>query len=161
MLLGRGLVSNRTSSRRERKAMVAAERGFLLVVGRTYQGSGPEGCGRRIEVNRGKERRGLRSEVGRLAFDIHLFPQSILIMSASSTAQKTFELMNDVRALDPADEIFLYDVEEQKKLVRSAPWKQEFVSPFSFPRELGSDHIIRWCTDGFPVLLAAPTTSRR
>lgn len=42
-------------------------------------------------------------------------------------AKKTFELLNDVRPLDPADEIFMYDAAEQKKLVQAAPWKQECV----------------------------------
>lgn len=48
--------------------------------------------------------------------------------SSSNTAQKTFELLNEVRSLDPNDEIFLYDVEEQKKLVKAAPWKKEYAS---------------------------------
>lgn len=46
-------------------------------------------------------------------------------MASSSMAQKTFELNNDIKPLDPADEIFLLDVEEQKKLVKEAPWKKE------------------------------------
>jgi len=45
--------------------------------------------------------------------------------SSSSTAQKTFEILNDVQPLDPADEIFLYDAEKQKELVKQAPWKTE------------------------------------
>ncbi|KAL7414963.1 JAB1/Mov34/MPN/PAD-1 ubiquitin protease-domain-containing protein [Mrakia frigida] len=45
--------------------------------------------------------------------------------SSSSTAQKTFEILNDVQPLDPADEIFLYDAEKQKELVKQAPWKTD------------------------------------
>ncbi|CED83606.1 COP9 signalosome, subunit CSN5 [Phaffia rhodozyma] len=45
--------------------------------------------------------------------------------SSSSIAQKTFELVNDIKPLDPSDEIFLYDSEEQKAIDRAAPWKQD------------------------------------
>jgi hypothetical protein len=74
-------------------------------------------------------RRGSGGELAsRFAFLLHLLvPPFCLAMasSSSSTAQKTFELANEVRPLDPADEIFLYDAEKQKELVKQAPWKTE------------------------------------
>ena len=55
----------------------------------------------------------------------HLLVSFSMASSSSSTAQKTFEILNDVQPLDPADEIFLYDAEKQKELVKQAPWKTE------------------------------------
>lgn len=52
--------------------------------------------------------------------------------SSTSTAQKSFEILNEIRPLDPADEIFLYDAEKQKELVKQAPWKTESVRPCCF-----------------------------
>lgn len=91
------------------------------------------------DVGGQEKRKRLRRQVERsFTIDLHHL-NPIFIMSSSSTAQKTFELMNDVRALDPADEIFLYDVEEQKKLVRQAPWKQECVALPSLINESDGD----------------------
>lgn len=45
----------------------------------------------------------------------------------AASAQKTFDLLNNIRPLDPKDEIFLYDAEEQKAINKAAPWKQKWV----------------------------------
>lgn len=44
----------------------------------------------------------------------------------ASIAQKTFELANDITVIDPADEIFQYDADLQKRLDKEAPWTKEY-----------------------------------
>lgn len=79
-------------------------------------------------------------------------------MSSSSTKQalQTFELLNSVQALDPADEILLYDADEQRRINREAPWKTECVPPSCSFARAPSYHL--GLTDAFfPV----PTTLPR
>lgn len=46
---------------------------------------------------------------------------------SDTAARKTFELLNDVRPLDPQDEILLHDATEQKRINADAPWRRECV----------------------------------
>lgn len=48
-------------------------------------------------------------------------------MASSSTAFKSFSLLNDVLEIKPQDEIFKFDVEENKRLLRDSPWTRECV----------------------------------
>jgi len=43
----------------------------------------------------------------------------------STSAQKTFELANDVRAIASLDDIFKYDEEKHSALVANKPWDKE------------------------------------
>lgn len=43
----------------------------------------------------------------------------------SDTAQKSFELANDVKSIVSLDEIFKYDEEKHGKLVAAKPWEKE------------------------------------
>jgi len=43
----------------------------------------------------------------------------------STSAQKSFELANDVRAIASLDEIFKYDEEKHSTLVANKPWDKE------------------------------------
>lgn len=43
----------------------------------------------------------------------------------NDTAQKSFELANDVRTIGSLDEIFKYDEEKHSKLVAAKPWDKE------------------------------------
>lgn len=58
-------------------------------------------------------------------------------MSSSSPKQalQTFEFLNSVQELDPADEILLYDPDEQRRINHEAPWKTECVTPSCLPAE--------------------------
>jgi COP9 signalosome complex subunit 5 len=46
-------------------------------------------------------------------------------MASSSNALKSFSLANDIVEIQPEDEIFRFDVEENKALNRAAPWSKE------------------------------------
>jgi COP9 signalosome complex subunit 5 len=46
----------------------------------------------------------------------------------SSTAFKTFSLVNDIFEVSPQDEIYAFDVEANKRINREAPWDKEYVS---------------------------------
>ena len=74
---------------------------------------------------------------------------------SSSSALKTFSLTNDVKELSPLDEIFKFDVEANKRLLRDAPWARECVSPFEFS-SLG-----RWGVDQMWCGVIARITSSR
>lgn len=58
-------------------------------------------------------------------------------MSSSSPKQalQTFEFLNSVQELDPADEILLYDADEQRRINHEAPWKTECVPPSCLPAD--------------------------
>jgi COP9 signalosome complex subunit 5 len=45
--------------------------------------------------------------------------------SSSDTALKTFSLTNDIIEISPQDEIYKYDVEANKRLIREQPWTSE------------------------------------
>ncbi|GBE87458.1 Mov34-domain-containing protein [Sparassis latifolia] len=44
---------------------------------------------------------------------------------SSSTALKTFSLVNDIRDVSPQDEIFKFDPEANRQLLRDSPWAQD------------------------------------
>ncbi|KAG8696955.1 COP9 signalosome catalytic subunit rri1, partial [Ceratobasidium sp. 394] len=46
-------------------------------------------------------------------------------MMDTDTARKTFELANDVRELDAADEMFVFDKVEAQRIDKEAPWKKD------------------------------------
>lgn len=48
--------------------------------------------------------------------------------AASSTALKTFSLTNDILEVSPQDEIYRYDQEENRKIIRESPWSAECVT---------------------------------
>jgi COP9 signalosome complex subunit 5 len=45
--------------------------------------------------------------------------------SSSDTALKTFSLTNDILEISPQDEIYKYDVEANRRLIREQPWTSE------------------------------------
>jgi COP9 signalosome complex subunit 5 len=45
--------------------------------------------------------------------------------SSSDTALKTFSLANDIIEIPPQDEIYRYDPEANKRLMREQPWTSE------------------------------------
>ena len=45
--------------------------------------------------------------------------------SSSDTALKTFSLTNDIKDIPPQDEIYRFDVEANKRLIREQPWANE------------------------------------
>jgi COP9 signalosome complex subunit 5 len=45
--------------------------------------------------------------------------------SSSNTALKSFSLANDVLTVSPQDEIYKFDVEQNKKINKDAPWTKE------------------------------------
>ena len=45
--------------------------------------------------------------------------------SSSDTALKTFSLTNDIKDIPPQDEIYKFDVEANKRLIREQPWANE------------------------------------
>ncbi|KAI0293953.1 Mov34-domain-containing protein [Russula brevipes] len=45
--------------------------------------------------------------------------------SSSDTALKTFSLTNDVREIPPQDEIYKFDVEANRRLIRESPWTSD------------------------------------
>lgn len=47
---------------------------------------------------------------------------------SASTAQKSFDLTNSILEISPQDEIYRFDVEENKRIDREAPWAKESVS---------------------------------
>ncbi|CEL63357.1 COP9 signalosome complex subunit 5 [Rhizoctonia solani AG-1 IB] len=47
------------------------------------------------------------------------------MQSGADTALKTFSLTNDVREIDPADEILVYDKAEAVRIDKEAPWKKD------------------------------------
>jgi hypothetical protein len=48
------------------------------------------------------------------------------MQSGADTALKTFSLTNDVREIDAADEILVYDKAEAVRIDKEAPWKKEY-----------------------------------
>ena len=48
---------------------------------------------------------------------------------SSSTALKTFSLTNEILEVSPQDQIYRFDVEENKKINREAPWTKESAKP--------------------------------
>lgn len=52
------------------------------------------------------------------------------VMASSSTAFKTFSLENNILQVSPQDEIFKYDVEANKVILREQPWRNESVSVY-------------------------------
>ncbi|KZS99364.1 uncharacterized protein LAESUDRAFT_668073, partial [Laetiporus sulphureus 93-53] len=47
--------------------------------------------------------------------------------ASSSTAFKTFSLINNILDLSPQDEIYRFDPEENRKILRDQPWIRECV----------------------------------
>jgi len=45
--------------------------------------------------------------------------------SSSGTALKTFSLANDIKEIPFQDEIYKYDPEANKRLIREQPWASE------------------------------------
>jgi COP9 signalosome complex subunit 5 len=45
--------------------------------------------------------------------------------SSSDTALKTFSLTNDIKEISPQDQIYKYDAEANKRLIREQPWTSE------------------------------------
>ena len=45
--------------------------------------------------------------------------------SSSDTALQTFSLTNDIKDIPPQDEIYKFDVEANKRLIREQPWANE------------------------------------
>ena len=43
----------------------------------------------------------------------------------AKAALQSFSLANDITNISPQDEIYKYDVEENKKILRAEPWKSE------------------------------------
>lgn len=43
----------------------------------------------------------------------------------AKAALQSFSLANDITNVSPQDEIYKYDVEENKKILRAEPWKSE------------------------------------
>jgi len=43
----------------------------------------------------------------------------------AKAALQTFNLANDITNISPQDEIYKYDVEENRKILRAEPWKSE------------------------------------
>lgn len=53
--------------------------------------------------------------------------------SSSNTAFKTFSLANDILDVSPQDEIYRFDPEANRRLLREAPWTRECVSFLELP----------------------------
>ena len=51
----------------------------------------------------------------------------------TDTALKTFSLANDVRELDAADEMLVFDKAEAQRIDKEAPWRKELVLSHIFP----------------------------
>lgn len=47
------------------------------------------------------------------------------IMASSSTAYKTFNLANDIYSVSIQDEIYKFDVDTHKRILKDAPWSKE------------------------------------
>jgi COP9 signalosome complex subunit 5 len=45
--------------------------------------------------------------------------------SSSDTALKSFALTNDIIEISPQDEIYKFDVEANRRLIREQPWTSE------------------------------------
>ncbi|PWN44857.1 Mov34-domain-containing protein [Ceraceosorus guamensis] len=45
--------------------------------------------------------------------------------SSSTTALKTFDILNDVITLDATDSVFAYDADEQRRILNESPWKKD------------------------------------
>jgi COP9 signalosome complex subunit 5 len=43
----------------------------------------------------------------------------------AKAALQSFNLANDITNISPQDEIYKYDVEENRKILRAEPWKSE------------------------------------
>lgn len=43
----------------------------------------------------------------------------------AKVALQSFNLANDIANISPQDEIYKYDVEENRKILRAEPWKSE------------------------------------
>lgn len=56
-------------------------------------------------------------------------------MAASSMAMKTFSLANDIYTVSPQDDMYKYDPEIHKRVLREQPWVKEYAiaqTPFIF-----------------------------
>lgn len=49
----------------------------------------------------------------------------VRMASSSDTALKTFSLTNDIKDIPPQDEIYKFDVDANKRLIREQPWANE------------------------------------
>ena len=49
-------------------------------------------------------------------------------MASSSTALKTFNLANDVYTITPQDELYKFEPDTHKRILRDAPWAKEYAS---------------------------------
>jgi COP9 signalosome complex subunit 5 len=45
--------------------------------------------------------------------------------SGSGTALKSFALANEILEISPQDEIYRYDVEQNKRITEDSPWTKE------------------------------------
>jgi len=44
---------------------------------------------------------------------------------SAGLARKTFDLTNDIKEIDPQDEIFRFDSDENKRINKESPWSKE------------------------------------
>ncbi|KAG8723833.1 COP9 signalosome catalytic subunit rri1 [Ceratobasidium sp. 395] len=61
----------------------------------------------------------------------------------TDTALKTFELANQVREVDAADEMFIYDKAEARRIDNEAPWKKDPMVSRANPLTLHSPHYFK------------------
>ena len=46
-------------------------------------------------------------------------------MASSSVAMRTFSLANDIYTISPQDEIYKFDPDTHKRILRDSPWSKE------------------------------------
>jgi COP9 signalosome complex subunit 5 len=61
----------------------------------------------------------------RWAVDVARRTLTYSMASSSDTALKTFSLRNDIKEISPQDEIYKYDAEANRRLMREQPWTSE------------------------------------
>ena len=66
-----------------------------------------------------------RDTEARLTFPPRDVETLVCMASSSDTALKTFSLTNDIKDIPPQDEIYKFDVEANKRLIREQPWANE------------------------------------